>query len=64
MIVELAQVVVIFLIVQSWKDAAASQLWQILEEKKQTKSTLREGFMCNKVFFYITGNDLVHAVVT
>lgn len=33
MIVELAQVVEVFLIVQSWKDAAARQLWQILESE-------------------------------
>lgn len=33
-IVELAQVVVVLLIVQSWKDAAAGQLWQILQSEK------------------------------
>ena len=37
-VVEPAQVVVVLLVVQSWKDAAASQLRQILENRghKQT----------------------------
>lgn len=38
MIVELAQVVVVPLIVHSWKDAAAGQLWQILDGGKNKVS--------------------------
>lgn len=34
MVVELAQVVVVPFIVQNWKDAAAGQLWQILDGDK------------------------------
>lgn len=33
-IVELAQVVVVLLVVQGWEDAAAGELWQILETQK------------------------------
>lgn len=45
MIVELAQVVVVSLIVHSWKDAAAGQLRQILERKFQGQFESSEVFL-------------------
>lgn len=48
MIVELAQVVVP-LIVHSWKDAAAGQLWQILDgdiKKKIVSGTILRAIKC------------------
>lgn len=41
-IVEPAQVVVVLLIVQSWKDAAARQLWQILPSERKEQRSFRK----------------------
>ncbi len=48
MIVELAQVVVVLLVVHSWEDAAAGQLWQILDGDN-IKQGFRDNFESNKV---------------
>lgn len=55
-IVELAQVVVVSLIVHSWKDAAAGQLRQILERKFQGQFESSEVFLhaCTNLICFVT----------